>query len=174
MGSNKMTARDHLAGSAIAFQCFSIVIALIAIGPLSSPASAEPFDSPSFRKGLWHFVRTLDVMTSSKTRQRVEAREMTRCVDPTHAMKVTFSPLAVGNCVSARPEKTANKYVFSNRCDYMGPVNTVITVHNEESYSELNHLKVGLPRTELVVARRIGDCQDEPAENAGRPQVLSH
>lgn len=99
---------------------------------------------------------------------------MTRCVDPTHAMKVTFSPVAVGNCVSARPEKTANKYVFSNRCDYMGPVSTVITVHNEESYTELNQLKVGVHRAELVVARRIGDCRDEPPVLAGRPQMLSH
>lgn len=99
---------------------------------------------------------------------------MTRCVDPTQAMKATFSPLAVGSCVSARPEKTANKYIFSNRCDYMGPVNTVITVHSAESYTELNQVKVGVQRAELVVARRIGDCQGEPAENVSRPQMLSH
>lgn len=168
-----MTSRDRSGNSAIVFRCLWIVIGLIAVGPLSSRANAEPFDGPSFRKGLWHFVRTLDVVMPSKTRQRVATREMTRCVDPTHAMKVTFSPLAVGNCVSAKPEKTAKTYIFSNRCDYMGPVNTVITVHNDESYTELNQLNVGAPRAELVVARRIGDCQDEPAENADRPQLPS-
>ena len=102
------------------------------------------------------------------------AREMTRCVDPTHAMKATFSSAPVGNCVSATPERSDNKYTFANRCDYMGPVSTVITVHSDESYTEINELHVGkLPRTELVVAKRIGDCQED-APNSGQASVLSH
>ncbi len=89
-------------------------------------------------------------------------------------MKATFSSPSVGNCVSAKPEKTDNKYTFSNRCDYMGPVSTVITVHSDESYTEVNELNVGkLPRTELVVARRIGDCQDD-TQKSGGSSVLAH
>ncbi|QWG16191.1 hypothetical protein KMZ68_14190 [Bradyrhizobium sediminis] len=123
---------------------------------------------------MWHFVRTLELVVSSKIRHKLLAREMTRCVDPTQAMKVTFSQAPVGSCVSAKPEKSGNKYTFSNRCDYMGPVSTVITVHSDESYTEANELTVGkIPRSELVVARRVGDC-DGDAGNSGRQAVLSH
>ncbi|WP_245283699.1 DUF3617 family protein [Bradyrhizobium sp. URHD0069] len=123
---------------------------------------------------MWHFVRTLDLFAHRKTKHRLLERELTACVDPTQAMKATFSSPSVGNCVSAKPEKTDNKYTFSNRCDYMGPVSTVITVHSDESYTEVNELNVGkLPRTELVVARRIGDCQDD-TQKSGGSSVLAH
>ena len=68
---------------------------------------------------------------------------MTRCVDPTQAMKATFSSASIGSCHSSRPEKVSNKYIFSNRCDYMGPVSTVITVQSDEAYTEVNELTVG-------------------------------
>jgi hypothetical protein len=95
---------------------------------------------------------------------------MTRCVDPTQAMKATFSSASVGNCHSSRPEKISNKYIFSNRCDYMGPVSTVITVLSGDAYTEVNELRVGqVPRTDLVVARRISDCAslDQPSAQRG-------
>jgi hypothetical protein len=97
---------------------------------------------------------------------------MTRCVDPTQAMKATFSSAPVGNCHSAKPEKVNNRYIFSNRCDYMGPVSTVITVQSDEAYTEVNELRVGqLPRTDFVIARRIGDCHDDSAA-VGQPSGL--
>src|SRR5689334_1928467 len=112
----------------------SVLIALIVSAPLlSSHASAEEgFGGPTFRKGLWKFVRTLEIVTQSSGGQKLLEREMTRCVDPTHAMKATFSSAPVGNCHSSKPQKVNNRYTFSNRCDYMGPVSTVITVHSEE------------------------------------------
>ena len=162
-----MTFFHRLAYSRSSLGCFCVLIALIVVGPVSSQASADEFDGPSFRKGLWHFVRTLELVGHRKTRQTLLEREMTRCVDPTVAMKATFSSPSVGNCVSAKPEKSDNKYTFSNRCDYMGPVSTVITVNSDESYTELNELTVGnVPRTELVVAKRIGDCQVEVSGSA--------
>jgi hypothetical protein len=165
---------DSLANSRISFPCLCAVVALMVAGPLSSQANAEAFDGPSFRKGMWHFVRTLDLFAHKKNKHRLLEREVTACVDPTQAMKATFSSPSVGNCVSAKPEKTNNKYTFSNRCDYMGPVSTVITVHSDESYTEVNELNAGqLPRTELVVARRIGDCQGDAQKSSG-PSVLSH
>ena len=164
-----MTCCDGLAKPRVRLRYFCLAIALIAVGPLSSQAKAEGFDGPSFRKGMWHFVRTLDLVVHRKTRQRLQEREMTRCVDPTIAMKATFASASVGNCVSAKPEKSDNKYTFANRCDYMGPVSTVITVHSDESYTEVNELTVGkLPRTELVVAKRVGDCQED-AQTFGEP-----
>jgi len=130
-------------------------------GSSLSQASAAEFNGPSFRKGMWHFVRTLELVVSSRNRHQLFEREMTRCVDPTEAMKVTFSSASVGDCRSAKPERANNEYTFSNRCDYMGPVRTVITVQSDEAYTEVNELTVGnLPRTDSVVARRIGDCQD--------------
>src|SRR6266513_2130877 len=162
---------DHLAKSKNCFRCFCVATALIVVGS-SSQAKADEFDGPSFRKGMWHFVRTLDLVAHQKNKHRVLEREATRCVDPTVAMKATFASPSVGNCVSAQPEKSDNKYTFSNRCDYMGPVSTVITVHSAESYEEVNELTVGkYPRTELVVAHRVGDCQEDaqaPGEPLGR------
>ena len=89
-------------------------------------------------------------------------------------MKATFATASVGNCISSKPEKSDNTYTFANRCDYMGPVSTVITVYSEESYTEVNELTVGkLPRAELVVAKRVGDCQDE-VQNSGGLAALAH
>jgi hypothetical protein len=163
-----MTCRDGLAKPRVRLRYFCLAIALIAVGPVSSAAKAEGFEGPSFRKGMWHFVRTLELVAHQKTKYRLLEREMTRCVDPTVAMKATFSSPPVGNCVSSKPQKSDNKYTFSNRCDFMGPVSTVITVNSDESYTEVNELTVGkLPRTELVVAHRIGDCQDV-IQNSGK------
>lgn len=168
----KMTANDHVATSKSVIRCFCAGLALLAVGALSSQAHAETFEGPSFRKGMWHFVRTLDLVPNRKNKQRLLAREATRCVDPTLAMKATFSSPSVGSCVSSKAEKSNNKYIFANRCDYMGPVSTVITVHNDESYTELNETTAGqvVPKMELVVARRVGDCEGEsagPARSAG-------
>lgn len=174
-GRTTMTFYDRLANSGTSLRCFCLVVVLVAAGSSSSSrAKAEAFDGPTFRKGMWHFVRTLELVVNKKTRYRVQAREMTRCVDPTQAMRATFSSPSIGNCVSAKPEKSENKYTFSNRCDYMGPVSTVITVQSDESYTEVNELAVGkLAKSELVVAQRVGDCGDG-AKNPDGPPVPSH
>jgi len=165
-----MSAGNGLSHSKISLGCLCVLTALM-LGPIPQ-SRAEPFDGPSFRQGMWHFVRTMDLALHNKTSQRLTKRELTQCVDPTHAMMATFASPSVGNCVSAKPEKANNKYKFSNRCDFMGPVSTVITVHSEEAYTELNEATAGLPKTELVVARRIGDCQDGPQSPKG--PALSH
>jgi hypothetical protein len=148
----------------------SIVVALL-LAPtlLSSQAQAEQsFGGPTFRKGLWRFVRTLEIVKPQNVREKLLEREMTRCVDPTQAMKATFSSASVGSCHPSRPEKVSNKYIFSNRCDYMGPVSTVITVQSDEAYTEVNQVTVGkLPRTDLVIATRIGDCGEDSAALSG-------
>ena len=143
----------------------SLVIALTVSAPLlpSHALAEDGFSGPTFRKGLWKFVRTLEIVSHSNSGQKLLEREMTRCVDPTHAMKATFSSASVGSCQSAKPEKINNRYIFSNRCDYMGPVSTVITVQSAEAYTEVNEMTVGLARKDLVVARRIGDCQEDHA-----------
>ncbi|WP_291865949.1 hypothetical protein [Bradyrhizobium sp.] len=154
-----MTAGNCLTNPKISFRGVVFVTLLMVAGPIT-PSRAEPFEGPSFRQGMWHFVRTIDLVLHKKTGQRLLQRETTRCVDPTHAMMATFASPSVGNCVSAKPEKVKNRYTFANRCDFTGPVSTVITVHSEEAYTELNASSAGFPKTELVVAHRIGDCQD--------------
>jgi hypothetical protein len=161
-----MSAARDLARSKIVVRGLALISALFVLAPAlpSDAAAEEGFGGPTFRKGMWRFVRTLEIVTHSNVRQKLLEREMTRCVDPTQAMKATFSSSPIGNCHSAKPEKVNNKYIFSNRCDYMGPVRTVITVQSDEAYTEVNELRVGqLPRTDLVVARRIGECHEESA-----------
>ncbi|MGF6312222.1 hypothetical protein ABIB82_006289 [Bradyrhizobium sp. i1.8.4] len=129
----------------------------------------QSFSGPSFRKGLWRFIRTLDVVRSANKnfKYRVVNAETTRCVDPTYAMKATFSTEPVGSCVSDKPEKVGNQYTFGHRCDYMGAVSTVITVRSDEAYTELNEVSTGEhPRTDTVVATRIGDCDDGAGANS--------
>jgi hypothetical protein len=118
---------------------------------------------------MWRFVRTLDVVLHAKVKHRVLHQETTRCVDPTEAMRATFSSAPVGSCLSAKPEKQSNQYIFARRCDYLGPVSTVITVDSDEAYSEFNQLEGAVPKADFVSAHRIGDC---PAD-AAREGVLS-
>ncbi|MCC8941908.1 hypothetical protein H8A99_37150 [Bradyrhizobium sp. Arg68] len=173
-----MIFRDRIASSLLVLAIVSApALAAHAQTPSPQPvnAAAQPghdapsFSGPSFRKGLWRFVRTLDVVRDANKnfKYRVVNAETTRCVDPTHAMKATFSTAPVGTCVSDKPEKVGNKYTFGRRCDYMGAVSTVITVRSDEAYTELNEVSVGEhPRTDLVVATRIGDCEDSAARNS--------
>ena len=156
------------------FWCTALLVAAILAGRMllsEARAQDEGLGAPSFRKGLWHFVRTLDVVRNANqnVKYRLQEREMTRCVDPSLAMKATFSEAPIGTCVSDKPEKVGNKYIFAHRCDYMGAVSTVITVNSDESYTEVNEISVGEhPRTDRVVAHRVGDCQEDKPQISAR------
>jgi hypothetical protein len=166
MGKWTMVSSKHLATQKSAVRVLSVMIGLIVSAPLfpSAVSADEGFSGPTFRRGMWRFVRTLEIVTHSNVSQKLLEREMTRCVDPTQAMKATFASSSVGSCHSAKPEKINNKWIFSNRCDYMGPVSTVITVQSDEAYTEANELHVGqLPRKDLVIAKRVGDCREDSA-----------
>jgi hypothetical protein len=128
----------------------AVAAILVAVPPCA--LAAEGFDGPKFRKGLWRFDRTLEY------RDNVRRQEITRCVDPTNAMKGTFASPDVGNCRSSRAERVANNYMFENRCDYMGPVRTLITVYSDESYTERNIPKAAFLPVDTVTAQRLGDC----------------
>jgi len=141
-------------------------VAIFVIGhglAASTAVKAEEFAGPSFRKGMWQFERTLEYTGLSRPpphARSVRRQEMTRCVNPTEAMKETFKPLTVGACHSVKPEKLDNRYIFSLRCDYLGPVRTVIEVEGDGAYTETNELTVGdFPRKDTVIARRVGDCE---------------
>lgn len=173
-----MTSREGCGRSKVFACTLGAVIALSESLLASHGAGAEEgFSGPTFRKGMWRFVRTLELVSPSNGRQKLLEREMTRCVDPTQAMKATFSTPSIGNCHSSRPEKISNRYVFSNRCDYLGPVSTVITVLSDEAYTEVNEVHGQAPRMDRVVARRISDCHEDRAslgQPAAGPSEVSH
>ncbi|MCC8962143.1 hypothetical protein H8A95_07385 [Bradyrhizobium sp. Pear76] len=164
-----MTSREGFGQSKV-FACMLGVVIALSVSLLASHGAVadDGFNGPTFRKGMWRFVRTMELVSPSNVRQKLLEREMTRCVDPTQAMKATFSSPSIGNCHSSRPEKISNKYVFSNRCDYMGPVSTVITVLSDEAYTEVNEVHGQAPRMDRVVARRISDCHEDKA-SLGQP-----
>jgi hypothetical protein len=139
----------------VALLCAS---ALLSITSLAS--SNESIEAPQFRPGLWSFQRTIERLREAPHQnQLLSSEEMTRCVNPTLAMKAIFSSPAIGSCTSSPPQQIDNVYVFAKRCDAMGPVRTEITVESEESYTEMNVLTVGVyPRLDFVVARRVGEC----------------
>ena len=139
------------------------VILLISLTLSSAPALADDFDGPYFQRGLWRFERTISNSGDSRDLRSamfVSNRQVTRCVDPTNAMRETFKPVMIGNCRSAKPEKTHNRYVFSLRCDFMGPARTTIEVESDTAYVEINEF-IGSkpPKTEIIIARRIGNCE---------------
>src|SRR5262249_41999068 len=108
-----------------------IAIAATAITAGSSAAPTQSFDGPAFRKGMWHFERVIERNPATDATAILMRREMTRCVDPTLAMRATFASPDIGSCHSVKPQKVGNQYIFSMRCDYMGPVRTEITVESD-------------------------------------------
>jgi hypothetical protein len=153
-----------------------LLVGLALAGLLAAPpsrAAADELQQPTFRKGLWSFQRTIEQIHGSQQRNSLLHKEqMMRCVDPSLAMKAIFASPPIGKCSSSKPVRIDNRYVFAVRCDYMGPVRTEIIVESDASYTEVNVLTVGaLPRRDMVIARRLGDC--ERADARPEPADLS-
>jgi hypothetical protein len=128
-------------------------------------ARGDYVEVPTFRTGLWQFERI--VAQGAVTPIFADAtfavkQRSTRCVDPNVAMQEVFGSRTVGNCRPATPIKIANRYVFAKRCDFAGPVRTLIEVESDAAYVEINESTASNPlRTEIIIARRIGDCSDQ-------------
>jgi hypothetical protein len=123
-------------------------------------AYADSVTQPKFRSGLWRFERTLEYVRRPPNENLVLAKtNATRCVDPNIAMTGIFYTPNMGNCRSEKPQLFGNQYFFSNRCDFLGPVSTVVTAENDSAYTEVNLLaSEPLPKRDTVIARRLGDC----------------
>ena len=137
------------------------LFSLLFVLPLG--AQSQAYDGPVFAQGLWRFERSLEVSSrNSETARSKHVRvdpAVTRCVDPTAAMKETFRSVTIGQCQSTAPEKGKNTYRFAKRCDHLGPVTTSITIESPTAYREINEtLAPAAPKKETVVARRVGDC----------------
>jgi hypothetical protein len=151
---------------------------VLATCPFASEAFA--YEGPTFAQGLWLFQRSTEFITRhwilpNAKRVKVDA-PVVRCVNPTEAMIETFRPVTIGTCQSTLPNRKNNTFVFARRCDYLGPVKTIISVESEASYRETNELLVGATaKRDIVVARRVGDCNaknvDTAYNNDGKHQL---
>jgi hypothetical protein len=132
------------------------VIAVVMAAATVTAVRAELVDSPKFQRGLWQFDRVLEYPDAGLVTRHDGIK---RCVDPTTAMKGIFASPSIGSCRSSAAERVDNQYTFANRCDYLGPVRTEITVHSAHAYTELNVSKAGNFRAvDTVSAKRLGDC----------------
>jgi hypothetical protein len=162
-------------GSAHGSACFALLLWLMS---LSTPCWSQEsgYDGPTFNKGLWLFQRSTEYVTRHwllpNARRITAAPAVVRCVDPTEAMIETFRPVSIGACHPRLPTKQKNTFVFAKRCDYLGPVKTILDVLSRTEYRETNEMLVGAAhRRDVVVARRIGDC--EPVPELGNANLQS-
>jgi hypothetical protein len=130
-------------------------------------ASANAIENgwPKFRAGMWQFERTITASGQNvelpKAQRQLLHAQVTRCVDPSDAMRETFKPTSVGSCRSVAPQSTSNRHFFALRCDFTGPVRTVITVESDSAYVEIHESVGSRPRKiETITARRLGGCLD--------------
>jgi hypothetical protein len=140
-----------------------VLTAAAAIALFAAVPACLAYDGPTFRSGLWKFERTLE--TDGKPTDRLPTsglsidREMTRCVDPTSAVKAEFTPSHFGTCKTKDVRKTDGGFVFQKTCGSDLPVETQIDVKSDSAYTETNQGSIGKISTkETVVAQRIGDC----------------
>jgi hypothetical protein len=139
----------------------SLAMATAAIAMAAAAPACFADDGPTFRSGLWKFERTLE--TDGKTTNRYEdnglpiKREMTRCVNPTPAVKSEFTTLEA--CKPRGIQKMDGRYVVERVCGGRSPIRTEIDVKGDSAYTEINEGNIGKISTkETVVAQRIGDC----------------
>jgi hypothetical protein len=140
-----------------------VLVIAAAVALFAATPACLAHEGPTFRSGLWKFERTLE--TDGKETNRLQtsglpiAREMTRCVDPTSAMKAAFAPNAFGVCKTKDVRKTDGGYVFQKICGRLAPIETQIDVKSDSAYTEINQGNMGkISSKEIVVAQRVGDC----------------
>jgi hypothetical protein len=138
--------------------------ATAAIALFAAMPACLAYDGPTFRSGLWKFERTLEADGKPTNRLPTSGlpidREMTRCVDPTSALKAEFTPSHFGACKTKDVRKTdGGGYVFQRACESGVPIETQIDVKNDSAYTEINQGSIGKISTkETVVAQRVGGC----------------
>jgi len=143
------------------------LVAGLVLSALPTGQQSLAYDGPTFSKGMWLFQRSTEFVTKhwvlpNARRVKVE-QPVVRCVNPTEAMIETFRSVSIGACQSTPPERKKNTFVFAKRCDYLGPVKTVISVESDTAYRETNELLTSAsPKRDIVVARRLGDCGSTP------------
>lgn len=140
----------------------SLAITAAATTLFAATPACLAYDGPTFPSGLWKFARTLETDGKETNRSQTNglpiAPEMTRCVNPTSAMKAQFTPF--GACRPKNFRKTDGSYVFQKFCGSGRPIETQIDVRGDSAYTLVNQGNIGKMSTkETVVAQRVGDCR---------------
>jgi hypothetical protein len=140
-----------------------LVLAAAVCALFASKSESFAYDGPVVRSGLWKFERTLEIDGKRTDRLQTSGlpidREMTRCVNPTDALRLEFAPLQFGTCSTKDLRKTDEGYVFRKVCTGTAPIKTEINVESDSAYVEINQGNIGkIASKETLVARRVGDC----------------
>lgn len=156
---HRVPVKTEVSGRPLRARVGVLAVSLLVLTSFGTLQAAD-LDKPKFRNGLWRFERTVEYVRRPPNDNLVLSQSNSvRCVDPNVAMTGIFSSASFGHCRSDAPQRLGNQYVFSNRCDIMGPVSTVITAESDSAYSEVNLLVTEtLPKRDTVIAHRIGDC----------------
>ena len=139
-----------------------LALAAAAIALVAATPACLADDAPTFRGGLWKFERTLE--TDGQVTNRLQdnglpiRQEITRCVNPTSAVKAEFTPFEA--CKPQDLQKTDGGYALQRICGGSSPIKTQIDVKSGSAYTAINEGNIGKMSTkETVVARRVGDCR---------------
>ena len=130
---------------------------VLAASVLATATAVGAEDLPQFQPGLWEFKRTIEELKQGVKPPPLNLQE---CVDPTASLKkhketpgCKFSPIT----------KSGDSYSFTADCQTdRGRLRSknVITVETDSAYRLRVESQAGEQQwTELLVARRIGECQ---------------
>ena len=130
------------------------------VGAVAVPLAALAEDLPVLKPGLWEFKRTVASRGAGGKPMNVENR---KCTDPTADMKKSNDMLARQGCKFSPIARSGSTYAFSSDCQIRGThfqSRSVITVDGVGAYRvEVTSTGDGSSTKELLVARRVGECQ---------------
>ncbi|HEX8012906.1 MAG TPA: DUF3617 family protein [Casimicrobiaceae bacterium] len=132
--------------------------ACVAAALLLFAAAARAQEPPAFRQGLWQFDRAVGG----------QKRQTKECTNPTEEIKRQNAMLTKSGCKLTPTRRSGNAYTFSAECTINAPAGapvtarstSVMTVESDSAYKvEITTTGAGTSTDELLLARRIGDCQ---------------
>src|SRR5215831_18790990 len=130
---------------------------LLAASVLTTVTAVGADDLPQFRPGLWEFKRSIEELKQGTKPPPVNLQE---CVDPTANLK---KHKETPGCKFSPMTKSGDSYSFTADCQTdRGRLRakSVITVESDSAYRLRIESQAGDQQwTELLVARRIGDCE---------------
>jgi len=134
-------------------------LAALAIA-IAGSVAAHAEDFPFLRQGMWEFKRTVEGQGTGGKPENIQNR---KCVDPGAEMKKTNETLARQGCTFSPLAKNGSSYSFSADCQMQGvkmQSRSVIVVQSDSAYRvEVTSTGAGTSTKELLIARRVGDCQ---------------
>ncbi|HKC44477.1 MAG TPA: DUF3617 family protein [Burkholderiales bacterium] len=129
----------------------------LAASVLAAATAVGADDLPQFRPGLWEFKRSIEELKQGTKPPPVNLQE---CVDPTANLK---KHKETPGCKFSPMTKSGDSYSFTADCQTdRGRLRakSVITVESDSAYRLRIESQAGDQQwTELLVARRIGDCE---------------